>query len=268
VSHHIFGNGQSISLAAGQWSGQWITFAGTSAAFGQDPVVTFLGNDTIGRISISGTAQTPEYGAVSVAPGVSVAVGGIDLSYGSFAVAERPYGALTVTGTSNITHGSTVTATAYSGVGAFTLDGVMNIDGSSTVNLDYLPINGSGTFNLTGKNALLRMGQVGADTVVKLDGGVLSLRDGMHFLGTITDSSPAAGVISPFAEVDVYNAMDAVRQSYDTTTGMFGLFNAQGVPVANLHFSGTGPLHAFKTSGLPTDHIVISEHPSQTPLMS
>ena len=45
-----------------------------------------------------------------------------------------------------------------------------------------------------------RLGHTASDTVVKLDAGALSLVDGMHFLGTITDSTPGNGAISPLVE--------------------------------------------------------------------
>ena len=52
--------------------------------------------------------------------------------------------------------------------------------------------------------------------------------------------------------------MDAVREEMNFTTGMLDLFNAQGGKTAELHFNGSGILYAEKTSGLPTDHVVIS----------
>ena len=94
--------------------------------------------------------------------------------------------------------------------------------------MDYVAIAGTGTFHLTGENALLRAGTVGAGETVVLDGGMLSLTNGMKFLGTITDSAPAASRIGPFSSVDVYNALDAVQETFNRTTGVLDLFDAQG----------------------------------------
>jgi hypothetical protein len=91
---------------------------------------------------------------------------------------------------------------------------------------------------------------------------MLSLTNGMSFLGTITDSAPTASRIGPISSVAVYNAMDAVQETFNQTTGVLDLFSAQGTEVANLKFAGTGDLYATPTTGLATNYISISSHPS------
>ena len=103
---------------------------------------------------------------------------------------------------------------------------------------------------------------VGAGETVVLDGGMLSLTNGMNFLGTITDSAPAASRIGPIASVGVYNALDAVQETFNRTTGVLSLFDTQGATVANLKFAGTGDLYATPTSGLATNYIAITSHAS------
>ena len=56
----------------------------------------------------------------------------------------------------------------------------------------------------------------------------------------------------------LYNAMGAVRETFNRTTGMLGLFNAQGKEVASLKFAGTGDLYAAPTTGLATNYIAIT----------
>jgi hypothetical protein len=128
--------------------------------------------------------------------------------------------------------------------------------------MDDVAVSGGGTFHLTGGAALLRVGAVAAGETVVLDGGMLSLADGMNFLGTITDAAPAVSRIGPTASVDVYNALDAVRETFNPTTGMLDLYNAQGTEVTGLRFAGTGELYAAPTTSLPTNYIAITSHPT------
>ena len=259
--NRILQSGQRVFVGANEWNGNSVSFVGASSP-SQEGFVTFNGANTLSGMTVDGAAGSPGYGGVGIGPRVALTVGGITLDNGNLSVSERPYGALDVTGTSQIANNSTLTMTAYGGVGTFALNGVMSIDGSSTVNSDYVPVSGNGTFQLTGNNALLRLGHVDAGDTVKLDGGTLSLTDGMHFLGTITDSVPTASAIAPTASVHVYNAADAVREVFNTTTGMLDLFNAQGGEVANLHFAGGGPLFAEKTTDQPTNYVAITTHQS------
>lgn len=259
---HTIHNGQSITVNADQWDGDGLAFAGTSALYGQTPTVTFFGTNTLAYISDVGSSTIHDYGAINLGVGAALSTRGMNVNAGTLSISERPGASMTFNGTSQVVNGSTLTATGYSGAGNYTLNGTMNIDGSSTVNMDYVKVGGVGTIHLTGENALLRMGSVGAGETVVLDGGMLSLTNGMNFLGTITDSAPASSRIGPIASVAVYNAMDAVQEIFNRTTGSLDLFNAQGTEVAKLTFAGTGDLYAAPTTGLATNYMSITSHPS------
>ena len=260
MARRVILDGQSFSVAAHQWDGDQVYFIGTSAA--TTPAVTFNGQNVLGG-AVDGQTSTATLGAIRIAPGVNLAIGVIAMNHGTLSVSDAAGATLTLTGASTLKNQSTLNVF---GIGTVTLNGTMAIDGTSAANLDYMAIGGQGQFHLTGEQALLRLGTVGAGETVVLDGGILSLSGGMRFLGTITDSSPAAGAISPFAEVDIYNAMDAVRENFNTTTGALALFNAAGAQIAGLHFAGGGPVYAVKTAGLPTDHVVLSMHPAANAL--
>jgi hypothetical protein len=255
-------NGQSITVTSDQWDGDSLAFAGTSSAAGQTPTVTFTGPNTLSQISDIGPSSAPGYGIINVTPGGALTTGGLTVRNATLFLSERPGTSVTLNGNSQITNGSTLTATGYAGTGAYTVNGAMAIDGTSTVNMDSVAVNGTGTFHLTGEDALLRVGNVAAGDTVVLDGGMLSLANGMSFLGTITDSAPTASRIGPISSVAVYNAMDAVQETFNQTTGVLDLFSAQGTEVANLKFAGTGDLYATPTTGLATNYISISSHPS------
>jgi hypothetical protein len=255
-------NGQTVSVASGQWNGDSLAFAGISDAPGGTPAVTFTGSNALARITDTGTARAPGEGAIMLAPGGTLTTGRLAISHATLAVSERPGASVTFNGTSQISNDSTLTAAAYAGASPYTVNGTMNIDGTSTVNMDYVSVAGTGTFHLTGEDALLRVGAVGAGATVVLDGGMLSLANGMDFLGTITDSAPGSSRIGPMSSVDVYNALNATRETFDRTTGVLSLFTAQGTEVTSLKFRGTGELYAAPTAGLATNYMAITSHPS------
>ncbi|MDR3532931.1 MAG: hypothetical protein P4L90_20535 [Rhodopila sp.] len=262
MSKHTLHNGQSATITAHQWDGDSLAFAGTSSASGPVPIATFTGPNTLSGITDIGAATATGYGIIDLMPGGALTTGALNINHAILSINERPGSSVSFNGISRVINGSTLTATGYAGVGTYTVNGTMNIDGTSTVNMDYVAVAGTGTFHLTGEDALLRVGTVGAAETVVLDGGMLSLTNGMNFLGTITDSAPASSRIGPTASVDVYNALDAVRETFDQTTGVLGLFNTQGTEVANLKFAGTGALYAAPTAGLATNYIAITSHAS------
>jgi hypothetical protein len=259
---HTLNNGQSITVAADQWDGSLLAFAGTSNAFGQTPTAVFTGPNTLASIADIGSPTVHGQGAINLMPGSALTTGGLTVNAATLYISERPGTSMTLNGTSTIANGSTLTATGYAGAGIYIVNGRMNIDATSTVYMDYVAVKGTGTIHLTG-NALLRAGVVSStsETVV-LDGGMLSLTNGMNFQGTITSSTPASSRVGALASVDVYNAMGAVRETFNRTTGMLGLFNAQGGQVASLKFAGSGDLYAAPTTGLATNYMAITSHPS------
>lgn len=260
MSKHTIYNGQSMTVSAGRWDGDSLSFTGTSNL--SYPTVTFSGPNTLAYVADIGSAATHGYGAINVAPGGALTTHGLKVSAATLSISERPGTNVTFDGTSQVLNGSTLTATGDAGTGSYTLNGTMNIDGSSIVNMDYVQLSGSGTMHLTGENALLRAGNVGTGETVVLDGGMLSLTNGMNFLGTITDSAPSASRIGPISSVAIYNAMDAVQEIFNRSTGALNLFNAQGTEVAKLQFAGTGDLYAAPTTGLATNYMAITSHPA------
>ncbi len=255
-------NGQSITAAADQLDDDSLVFVGTGSAGSQSPFATFAGSNSLGSLSDLGSAAVHGYGAVNLMTGSVLTINGLTVGAATLLISERPGASVIFNGTSRIVAGSTLTASGYGGTGTYAVNGTMSIDGSSTVNMDSVAVNGIGTLHLTGESALLRVGNVGAGETIILDGGMLSLTNGMHFLGTITDSASATSRIGPISSVNVYNTLDAVRETFDRTTGVLDLFNAQGTEVANLKFAGAGDLYAAPTSGLTTNYIAITSHPS------
>ncbi len=259
MAKHVLGNGQSAVVSANQWNGDSLAFSGTASPA---PAATFTGANTLASIIDAGTATAHGFGTINMAMGGSLVSNGLQASYATISLTERPGSSVALDGTTQISNGSTLTATGFGGVSNYAVNGTMAIDGSSTANMDYVAISGTGTIALSGANALLRAGTVGAGDTVRLDGGVLSLTDGMHFLGKITDSTPAASRIASGASVDIYNALSAVSETFDRTSGVLKLLNAQGATVANLSFAGHGDLYAAPTTGLATNYVAISSHAS------
>lgn len=259
MAKHILGNGQTTVVSASQWNSDSLAFSGATSP---GATATFTGPNTLATIADTGTASAHGFGTISVAVGGSLATNGLQVDHATLSLTERPSTSATFAGISQISNGSTLTATGFGGTGNYAVNDVMTIDGSSTVNMNYVSLSGSGTIALSGSNALLRAGTVAAGETVKLDGGMLSLTNGMHFLGTITDSQPAASRIASGASVGIYNAFDAVSETFNRTTGMLKLLNAQGTAVASLTFAGHGDLYAAPTTGLATNYIAISSHAS------
>jgi len=260
MTNHLLQNGQFVNVGAAQWNGDTLTFNGTSGAAGQTPTVTFSGLNALSGIAVAGSAAIQGYGAINIAPGGGLTIGSLSALQARLSIAERPGTSVTFNGTSDIDNGSTLTMTGYGGAGSYTLDGTMHIGAASTVNLCYVAVSGTGTTFLSHADSLLRESSVSAGETVKLDGGMLSLSDGMHFLGTITDSAPATSRIASGASVAVYNAFDAVRETFNRTTGVMDLFNGQGADVAHLRFAGHGDVYAAPTAGLATNYMAVSTH--------
>jgi hypothetical protein len=260
MTMHVIRNAQSVSVGADQWDADSLAFAGTSSALGQTPTVTFTGLNTLVAVRDTGTTAIPATGAINLMPGSGLTTAALSVTSATLWINERPGTQVTFNGNSWITQGGTLTATGYANTGAYHVNGTMSIDGTSTVNLDYVAVSGSGKFHLTGANALLRAGTVSASETVVLDGGKLSLTNGMNFLGTITDSSPTVSRIGAASSVDIYNALTAVRETFNRTTGVLDLFDKLGSEVANLKFAGSGTLYAAPTIGQATNYMAITSH--------
>jgi hypothetical protein len=266
MNHITLHSNQSVVVYNGAWTGDSLALDGVGGSEDAAPLATFTGFNALAYVTDTGAYGMHGYGAIAVAADGSLTMNGLTVSDATMTFSENFGSSLTLGGMSRVVHGSTLTATPYRGYSAYTVNGTMAIDGSSTVNMDYVAVSGTGTFHLTGEDALLRMGTVGAGNTVVLDGGMLSLASGMNFQGTITDSAPAWSRIGSFASVDLYNAMSAVQETFNRTTGILDLFDAQGGKVANLKFAGTGDLYAAPTTGLATNYIAITTHPGGLPV--
>jgi hypothetical protein len=264
--HITLHSNQSVVVYNGAWTGDDLTLDGVGGSEDAAPLATFTGFNALATVVDKGAYGIEGYGALAVADDSTLTLGGLMVSGATMTFSERFGSNLTLGGVSKIAHGSTLTATPFEGYSDYTVNGTMAIDGSSTVNMNYVNVDGTGTFQLAGEDALLRLGSVGASNIVVLDGGMLSLSSGMNFQGTITDSAPAFSRIGVDSSVDVYNAMSAVRETFNQTTGMLNLFDAQGGKVANLKFAGTGDLYAAPTTGLATNYIAITSHPGGLPV--
>jgi hypothetical protein len=266
MTHITLHSNQSVVVYDGAWTGDFLTLDGTGGDVGVAPLATFTGVNALAYVVDSGAGAAMGHGAIAVDTGATLTTSGMLISSATMTLSERFGANLVLGGVSQVVHGSTLTATLFRGYGTYTVNGVMTIDATSTVNMDYVSITGSGQFHLTGEDALARMGSVGSGNTVVLDGGMLSLANGMDFQGTITDSAPAASRIGAFSSVDVYNAMNAVRETFNETTGILNLFDANGGMVANLKFTGTGDLYAAPTTGMATNYIAITSHPGGLPV--
>jgi hypothetical protein len=254
-------HGQTVTATTSQFDGDNLAFDGNVGMPRQTASVMLTGAGSVSGITDIATTTLPAYEVINLMPGAALTSGGLTLTGANLAIVERAGAQMTFNGTSQITGGGILTATGFGGAGAFTVNGTMNIGGSSTVNMDYVAVAGTGTIHLTGENALLRAGSVGAGETVVLDGGTLSLTNGMSFLATIRDSAPAVSRIGPISSVHIYNAMTAVQETFNRATGELALLDAQGKEVADLKFAGSGDLYAAPTTGLDTNYIAISSHP-------
>ncbi|MBS0642415.1 MAG: hypothetical protein U1E70_19050 [Acetobacteraceae bacterium] len=257
---HRLGDGQQVTVGADAWNGDSLRFTGTTN--GALPAVTFAGDNMLKNVRIAGTESTPYDGAINQAVGAEVTIDHLALNHGTLFISQRPTARTAFEDDSSIRHGSTLTATGYSGQGQYVVNGTMTIDGTSTVNMDYVAVSGTGTFHLTGPQALLRAGSVSADETVQLDSGKLSLVNGMSFLGTITDSQPCDGPIGADAQIAVYNATRADHGTFNAGSGLLDLYDSSGAEVVALRFApGGGDLYAAPTTGQATNYLQIASHP-------
>jgi hypothetical protein len=266
MNHITLHSNQSVVVYDGAWTGDALRLDGTGGGISEAPLARFTGLNALATVVDTGTYATQGHGALAVAPDSTLTTNGLLVSAATLTLSEGLGSSVVMGGYSQIVNNSTLTARPFYGYSVYTVNGTMAIDGSSTVNMDYVSVNGTGKFHLTGEDAMLRLGSVGAGDTVVLDGGMLSLANGMNFLGTIMDSAPTTSRIGVFSSVDVYNAMSAVRETFNETNGMLNLFDAQGGMVANLKFAGTGALYAAPTTGLATNCIAITSHPGGLPV--
>ena len=260
MTTYSLSTGQSATITGGTQNDDNLSLAGNGAY--QAPTATFTGSDVLAAVVDTGTDTQSGFGNINLSRGGGMITNSLNGDNALLSVNEMPGSAVAFDGSSTIAHNGRLVAAGYRGISNYALNGTMTIDGSSTVNFGAVTLNGTGTFELTGANSRLSLGGTGSGTTVVLDGGMLSLTNGMSFLGTITDTAPSASRIGPGTSVDVYNAMTAASETFDRTTGALKLLDAQGTAVAALKFAGTGDLYAVPTTGLDVNYIAVTSHPS------
>ncbi|HYZ24739.1 MAG TPA: hypothetical protein VE690_21535 [Rhodopila sp.] len=259
MTTYVLHTGQSATISGGSGDDS-LYFAGYGAA--GEPVATFTGSDTLDAVSATGTDTQAGFAVINLMPGGAMATNSMTVDHATLSLNEMPGSAVTFNGPATLSHRGILVATGYRGISNYTLNSTMTIDGTSVANFSVVNLQGSGTIHLTGADSRLWLSATSTGTTVNLDGGTLELTNGMSFLGTITDSAPQASRIGAEASVDLFNAMSAASETFDRATGMLSLFDAQGTQVAALKFAGTGDLYAVPTSGLETNYIAVTSHPS------
>ena len=114
-----------------------------------DATVTFTGNKLV-SIADSGHRHRIGYGAINLMPGVALTTGGLTVNARQLPINERPGTSMSFNGTSRVIQWQHPDRYRLWRHRTYTVNGTMNIDGTSTVNMDYVAVAGTGTFHLTG----------------------------------------------------------------------------------------------------------------------
>jgi len=132
---------QSVVVYNGAWTGDSLALDGVVG-----PRMRPIGN--VHRLRRAGLRHrhgrlwNARLCAIAVAADSSLTMKGLTVNDATMTFSENFGSTLTLGGNSQIVHGSTLTATPYRGYSAYTVNGTMAIDGSSTVNMDYVAVNG------------------------------------------------------------------------------------------------------------------------------
>lgn len=148
---------------------------------------------------------------------------------------------ITVNGPGIVGVTGSVTVPASGGQGTFTDNGTVNLGalGTNVLNLNNVTLAGSGFIQQQGENDATYVSAVsGVDFAVS--GGTLTLANPTGFNGTIGPISATSGAaaMGTFGQVDIMNAMNVAKGSFDTTTGMLSLLNSAGSDMGDIHFGG------------------------------
>ena len=238
----------TTSLQFGQDNADCFVFAGT--ALGNAPILQFLGSggtgasNAVGALTVKGTTVSPykpAYGAIAQnAHGNVVSTGGLQLSDGTLSDTMASGTALTVNGNSSIANGGTLIASSGS-LGTFDVGGTITLSplGNNILNLSSVKVGGSGVISQQGENDITYVSSV-TGPHFELSAGVLQLANPTGFNGTIGPVSTASGATAMgiFGQIDILNAMNVAKGSFDTTTGMLSLLNSAGGNAGTIHFAG------------------------------
>jgi probable HAF family extracellular repeat protein len=235
----------NTALQYGQDAGDTFIFAGTAA--GNAPTLQFLGtggtgaNNTTGALVVTGTPNAPAYGNITQAANANVVdSGGFQISNGTLLDSMAAGTTLSISNTGTIANSGTVDISS-NGQGTFSVSAAINLSarGTNVLNLNGVAVTGAGVIDQQGENDATYVSSV-AGTDFEISGGVLTLANPTGFNGTIGPISATAGApsIGAFSQIDILNAINVAKGSFDTTTGMLSLLNASGTDIGNVHFAG------------------------------
>lgn len=241
-------------------------FAGISQAQEDLPVMSFVHNssNTLGTLNI-GTAPISShyYGEIRQgARSVVYVANGMQVTGGTLQIDQQAGARLILDGDSSLNDG-TISANG----GALVLDGTLTLGpGPATLlDLDKEKLKGHGTIVQLGEVGTIKVGQVAPGTKFEISGGVLAIDDPLSFRGRIgplpTGSGPALGL---FGVVEVYQAFDTARATFDASTGVLALLDSNGHDLGNIRFSGNiSGLHLTKSSNPSLNYISINDQGTQ-----
>ena len=245
-----------------QTNGKDYIFAGTSQSQADLPVMSFVHNssNTLGTVSVGTVPASPHfYGEIKQAKQSFVQIAnGIMVTDSTLLIDQAADAKLVLDGSSSL-NGGTINAST----GTLVLNGtITSAPGPVTLlDLSKEKLQGQGTIIQQGESGTIKVGQVASGIKFQIAGGVLEIDDPLSFKGTIGPlpygNNLALGI---FGEVDVYQALDTARATFDTSTGILALLNNKGRDLANVHFAGNiSGLHLTKLANPSINYIAIND---------
>jgi len=253
-------------------TGDSFIFAGTSPS--DAPTLQFLGTGGLGSISITGalivngtpgSANAPAFGKITQAAHTHVIDrGGFQITDGTLTDTMTGHATLAIENAGTLANGGSLTVSS-SGQGTVRIDSTVSLGalGANVLNLNDVNVVGTGVVNQQGENDATFVSSVsGVDFAV--NSGTLTLADLTGFKGTIGPASAAADApaMGIFGEVDILNALDVARGSFDTTTGVLSLVNSAGTDLGDIHFAGVASglrLNQVPSIGGHSPHLAIND---------
>ena len=249
-----------------QADGKDYIFAGASQNRTDLPVMSFVHNssNTLGAISVGTVPTSPHYyGAIKQGKQSFVRIAsGIKVTDSTLLIDQVAGAKLVLDGNSAL-NGGTISASA----GTLVLDGTITLGPGpvTLLDLDKEKLQGHGTVIQQGESGTIRVGRVAPGVKFQIAGGVMAIDDPLSFKGTIGPlpygNNLALGI---FGEVDVYQAYDTARATFDTSTGVLALLNGKGRDLADIQFSGNvSGLHLTKLANPSVHYIAINDQGTQ-----
>jgi hypothetical protein len=233
-----YGNNQIVSVIPGQLNGYEVDFAGISQQ--TEPFLTLIGSfsssagTTLSSVAVA-SSHALAYGSMSFFPlSIGVIANGVHLSYGNLTLNQQ---------TANVT----------------LLHGSVNVGNGSTANFEEAQLSGGGTFNENSATAKVALKVADSSLHVTITQGMLSLKDGMSFLGTIREG--ASGT------TEIFNASAAVKETFNQSTGVLDLLNSAGANVASVKFTGSATLYATPDAATGAIDITNARHTGSLPVV-